>query len=103
MKRADIALPGQLPHLNYYIRKYFAMCFHQSAKVHFKSAVFAGDYKLPVLLVLVCLFDHETHISGNLDNKGNRQHRFGVMDLKMLGEKEKKKICKLNNHSAKSC
>lgn len=70
MKRAGIALPGQLPHLNYYIRKYFAMCFHQSAKVHFKSAMFAGNYKLPQLLVLACSFDHDSYLCGNLDNKG---------------------------------
>lgn len=81
MKRADVALPGQLPHLNYYIGKYFSVCFHQCAKVHFKSVMFAGDYKLPVLLVLVCLFDHDRHISGNLDNKGNKRQRFGVTQL----------------------
>lgn len=78
MKRADIALLGQLPHLNDYIRKYFAMCFHQSAKVHFKSAMFAGDCKLPLLLVLACLFHNDSHIPGNLDNKRNGQQCFGV-------------------------
>lgn len=79
MKRADILLPGQLPRLDYYIRKYFAVCFHQSAKVPFKSAMFSGDYKLQPLLVLVCLSNWG--ISGNLDNKGNRQQRFVVIQL----------------------
>lgn len=57
MKRAGLALPGQLPYLNYYIREYLAMRFHQTVKVNFQSATLAGDYECLLLVVAACLFD----------------------------------------------